>query len=431
MSRIALLKLIDRLLGPLIGRACAGLVRTEDVQKSGNGKGSQDAPSAASQEPPLSTASSSPPVLSRPAQARPVLVIRPGGLGDAAVLLPSLAALREALPSAVRIDILCEPRNAAVFGLAPLANTRTILYTKRPLTLRRRLRRAGYGAVLDTEQSHWFSAIFAAWTRAPIRIGFDTVPARSRLYTESVPYEPRGPEREQFRRLLAALVPALGDRLPLVSPPSERGVARSAPLDPPPSERGVARSAGGSTPCAADTAGGLGGQRPPSFAILHIGGSNPSKHWPPERYAALCDALHTRRGLRAVLVGSAADRAAAERAAALCRAAAPENRAGELSLPQTAALCAAAALFIGPDSGIAHLADLAGTPSVVLFGSGDAAKWGPCHGTAVSAAPSLACAPCSRYGTLHRRCGCRYECMSGISVESVLAALDRLTPPRP
>ena len=301
------------------------------------------------------------------------------------MLLPSLAALRAALPPAVRIDILCEPRNEAVFGLAPLPNTRTILYTRHPLTLRRRLRRAGYGAVLDTEQSHWFSAIFAAWTRAPIRIGFDTVPARSRLYTESVPYEPRGPEREQFRRLLAALPGGPGGQ----RPPS---------------------LAGGS------------GAAPPSFVALHIGGSNPSKHWPPERYAALCDALHTQRGLRAVLVGSAADRASAARIAALCRAAHPEVRAGELSLAETAALCADAALFIGPDSGIAHLADLAGTPSVVLFGSGDAAKWGPCHGVAVSASPPLPCAPCSRYGTLHRRPDCRYECMAAITVDAVLAA---------
>ena len=365
MSRIALLKLLDRLLGPPLARLAALSALSGGAESPGGAGGRAPRPSQGSAPP------------------APILLIRPGGLGDAAVLLPSLAALRAALPPAVRFDILCEPRNEAVFGLVPLPNTRTILYTRRPLTLRRRLRRAGYAAVLDTEQSHWFSAIFAAWSRAPVRIGFDTMPARSRLYTESVPYDPRGPEREQFHRLLSAFVPL------------REGTA---------------------------AAGGCGGQRPPSFAVLHIGGSNPSKHWAPERWAALCDALHTRRGLRAVLVGSAADRATAARVASLCHSAAPENRAGALSLAETAALCADAALFIGPDSGIAHLADLAGTPSVVLFGSGDAAKWGPCHGTAITAAPPLPCAPCSRYGTLHRRPGCRYECMAAITPEAVLEA---------
>ena len=111
----------------------------------------------------------------------------------------------------------------------------------------------------------------------------------------------------------------------------------------------------------------------------------------------------------------------------LCREAAPENRAGSLSLAGTWALCAGAALFVGPDSGIAHLADLSGTPAAVLFGSGDPAKWGPRHGRAVTAEPpACPCAPCSRYGTLHRRRGCRYECMAGIGAGAVAAAAGAL-----
>ena len=317
----------------------------------------------------------------------PVLVIRPGGLGDAIVLLPALAALREALPADVRIDILCEPRNQAAFALRPLPNTRILLYTRRPWSLSFRLYRAHYAAVLDTEQSHWFSAIFAAWTRAPIRIGFDTVLLRSQLYTQTVPYDLHAPEREQFHRLLSAFAQAIG----LAS------AARAAAAE-------------------------HGGQSHSSFAALHIGGSNPSKHWPAERYAALCDALHSRYGLRAVLLGSEDDRATAGRIVALCHEATPENRVGALSLADVADLCAQASLFIGPDSAIAHLADAAGTPSVVLFGSGDPAKWGPCHGTAVTA--GIPCAPCSRFGTLHRRRGCRYECIRDIPVAAVLASAE-------
>ena len=377
---------------------------TEGIHARCYGAGSQGASPSEALPPP--------PVLSRPAPARPdlrpVLVIRPGGLGDAAVLLPLLAAWRAELPADVRLDILCEPRNAAVFGLFPLPNTRILLYTAHPLSLRRRLRRAGYAAVLDTEQSHWFSAIFAAWTKAPVRIGFDTVPGRSRLYTHVVPYESRGPEREQFRRLLDCAQPREGTATQDGTGKMRTPRPAATVPDPVPPVPGLVRPA----------------QSDHGTVVLHIGGSNPSKHWPAKRYAALCDALQSRRGLRAVLVGSAADRGMAARIVSLCRSAAPENRTGGLSLAETAALCSQAALFIGPDSGIAHLADLAGTPSVVLFGSGDEAKWGPCHGVALRAQPPVGCAPCARFGTLHRRRGCRYECMTAITPEAVLAAVE-------
>ncbi len=323
----------------------------------------------------------------------PLLVIRPGGIGDAAVLLPVISALRSALPAHRRIDILCEPRNRAVFDRAGLPNVRVLSYSDRPLTLPRRLRRAGYGDVVDTEQSHWFSAVFAAWTRAPRRLGFDTVSGRARLYTTTVPYEERGAERDQFRRLIAAAVPSLA------TPDDTFPAPDVSPV-----------------PGVPDT----------PFAVVHVGGSNRSKRWPADRYAALCDGLRNRFGLDVILVGGRNDAAETERIAGLCTVAPPRNLAGALALAETWALCARASLFVGPDSGIAHLADLSGTPGVILFGSGDPAKWGPRHGRAVCASPLPACAPCSRYGTLHRRRGCRHECIRDIRVEDVLDEIARL-----
>lgn len=367
MNRISLLKFVDRLLGPAaVWQAARGMRR---YPRGDDG---------------------------RARATGPVLIIRPGGIGDAVVLLEPLVALRAALPSEIRLDVLCEPRNRAVFDLAAPPGVRVLSYTERPLGLARRLRRAGYAAVLDTEQSHWFSAVFTAWTRAPVRIGFDTVPRRSLLYTESVPYDPRGPEREQFARLLAAL------RLGVSASP-----APSAPFAPRwPTE----------VPASADR-----------YVVVHVGGSNASKRWPAERYAELCAALRQGRGLRCVLVGGTGDRAEAARVVAHCASGEPpENAVGRLSLAETWALCARAALFVGTDSGIAHLADFSGTPAVVLFGSGDPAKWGPRHGCAVTASPPAACAPCSRYGTLYRRRGCRYECVALIEPSAVLAAADAL-----
>ena len=41
----------------------------------------------------------------------------------------------------------------------------------------------------------------------------------------------------------------------------------------------------------------------------------------------------------------------------------------DLSLPEVTALVARARLFVGNDSGIAHIAAAVGAPSVVIFGS--------------------------------------------------------------
>ncbi|HKK00664.1 MAG TPA: glycosyltransferase family 9 protein, partial [Desulfuromonadales bacterium] len=50
-----------------------------------------------------------------------LLLIRPGGIGDAVLLVPAVRGLREAFPGAV-IHVLAERRNAAVFDLCPEAD---------------------------------------------------------------------------------------------------------------------------------------------------------------------------------------------------------------------------------------------------------------------------------------------------------------------
>ena len=130
-----------------------------------------------------------------------VLVERPGGIGDAVLLLPTLRALREAAPGS-SVDVLCESRNAPVFELSGLAD-RVLRAGAAPFATLRALRRGRYAAVLDTEQFHHFSAVLAARTRAPLRVGFNVAPARLGLYTHTVPYDLQGPEDAQFGRILA------------------------------------------------------------------------------------------------------------------------------------------------------------------------------------------------------------------------------------
>uniref|UniRef100_UPI0022EB7841 glycosyltransferase family 9 protein n=1 Tax=Falsiroseomonas oryzae TaxID=2766473 RepID=UPI0022EB7841 len=58
---------------------------------------------------------------------------------------------------------------------------------------------------------------------------------------------------------------------------------------------------------------------------------------------------------------------------------------GALSLPEAAAVLRRAALFIGNDSGLMHLAAAAGAPTLGLFGQSDSREYGPCGPRAAAA----------------------------------------------
>src|SRR4029078_13003431 len=49
----------------------------------------------------------------------------------------------------------------------------------------------------------------------------------------------------------------------------------------------------------------------------------------------------------------------------------------DLSLPEITALASRASLFVGNDSGIAHIAAAVNTPVVVIFGSSNRDHWHP------------------------------------------------------
>ena len=53
------------------------------------------------------------------------------------------------------------------------------------------------------------------------------------------------------------------------------------------------------------------------------------------------------------------------------------NLAGQVSLAQLAYIIAQAKLYIGPDTGITHLAAVTGIPVIALYGPTNPVKWGP------------------------------------------------------
>ena len=100
------------------------------------------------------------------------------------------------------------------------------------------------------------------------------------------------------------------------------------------------------------------------------------------------------------------------------------NAFTDLSLPEVTALAARAQLFVGNDSGIAHIASAVKTPSVVIFGSSNVAHWRPW-----TSAPheivreEMPCAPCPGYNCAEFDAP---ECIRRVSVEHVTAAIARV-----
>jgi ADP-heptose:LPS heptosyltransferase len=105
------------------------------------------------------------------------------------------------------------------------------------------------------------------------------------------------------------------------------------------------------------------------------------KVWPAERFVAVAQALTAPGGaLAGARIAILGGPGAAERAmAAPVLAALPGavDLVGTLALPEVAAVLRRAALYLGNDSGLMHLAAAAGAPVVGLFGQSDAREYGP------------------------------------------------------
>ena len=158
------------------------------------------------------------------------------------------------------------------------------------------------------------------------------------------------------------------------------------------------------------------------YACVHPGAQLPSRRWPPERFAAVADAL-AGRGLAVVLTGTQAE---ANLVAQVERAmhGPAINLAGRTTLWTLGALVERARLVVCNDTGISHIAAALGTPSVVVSSGADVERWAPLdrrrHTVLWQAVP---CRPCSfeRYPYGH-------ECATAITPDMVVQAAQRGVP---
>jgi ADP-heptose:LPS heptosyltransferase len=157
------------------------------------------------------------------------------------------------------------------------------------------------------------------------------------------------------------------------------------------------------------------------FVVLHPGSGGSAREWPPAHFAAVGRRLAGDYGLAVVVTGTDAERELAARVAA----AVPGARAlaGRTSLPVLAGLLAEARALVAASTGTAHLAAAVGTPVVGVYPpirDATPVRWGV-RGEEVAILKADA-PPCPR--CTGERCT-YWDCMTGVTPEAVLAALDR------
>ena len=363
-----------------------------------------------------------------PGPLRRILLIKPDHLGDLLLATPALAALRQSHPKA-RITALVGPWSGRMwqgnpsldalielpfpgFERTPPAHRPPSIVHRlaallRPYLLLLKyamlLRRGRYDAALLLRDDHWWGAALAALAGIPRRIGH-AHPLCAPLLTTALPYNPHEHVTRQALAVVTALSPQPAARSPQPSAfyPS---LAEHAWAD-------------------AWLASQLGpGER---LVVIHPGTGGSAKHWLPERWASVADALAATPGARLLLTGGPSEAPLVAQVAALMQSPAL-TLAGQTSVGQLAALLGRAALVLGVDSGPLHLAVSQGAPSVHLFGPSDQARFGPWGDPQRHRVlrAGLFCSPCGVFDACPRGT-IGPECMAAISVGEVVAAARQL-----
>jgi heptosyltransferase II len=336
------------------------------------------------------------------------LLRAPNWVGDVAMSLPALKALRASFPKD-DLAVLCRPWVADLYRLRPEVSSVIVEDVRgEHAGAKGQDRLAAALARERFDRAIVFPTSFrTAWTvaraRIPVRIGYRGQ-LRGALLTRSVPFRLTPGEHQVFQHL--RLVEAAG-AAPPAFPDTSWEVAKR--------EREAAWKV-------LKSAGFENG----AYVALHLASfEHAAKRWDLERFAQVVDALDAELSLCAVLLGSASEKAMNADAASLVRKARVIDLSGRSSLPEVLGILAEAALFIGNDSGISHLAAAAGTPTVVVFGPTDPDATRPWDGpredgrlprVAVVRRPPL-CAPCR-----FRVCPIDHACMAGVAPDAVLSA---------
>src|SRR5919106_1794873 len=337
------------------------------------------------------------------AAVRRVLVVRLRSIGDTVLATPSLFALKRFLPHA-QVDILVEDWVAPLLDNHPHVDNVVVLERGGVVArtrAARELRAARYDVVYNLHGGTTATFLTRA-TGARHRVGFKAYQYAT-LHTEVAPSalllwgQQKIHSVEQQLALLGWTGVPVTDR-----PRTSLGVDA-------PGAGAINRRL---------AAAGLEDRK---IALIHPAAAFATKQWPVGNFARVGDFL-AERGFAPVALVAPPESAVLENL--LKELSVPILSFNDLSLPEVTALAARSQLFVGNDSGIAHIAAAVGTPSVVIFGSSDIAHWRPWNsGAAEVVFEEMPCQPCHGYFCEKFA---QPECILRVPVSRVFAAIERV-----
>ena len=333
-----------------------------------------------------------------------VLVVKLRSIGDTVLSTPSLIALRRFLPHA-QIDILLEDWVAPLLdGFDAVNNVISVgKGSAERLKTAWNLRRQRYDVAFNLHGGTT-ATFFIAASRAKHRVGFadyqysflynHLLSSASDFWAAEFTHS-----AEQQLALLGFVDVPVKDR------PKSRLVVTEA------AETSINNKLSDSalrTPHSA-------------LALFHPSSAFFTKQWATENFARTTEFL-AEKGFHIVAVTSKKESKILDDLK--CESKIPITTFDDLALPEITALASKAKLFIGNDSGIAHIAAAVQTPTVVIFGSSNRNHWRPW-----TDAPNeivyeeFPCQPCPGYK-------CEVfgvpKCILSITPDSVFAAIERV-----
>lgn len=162
-----------------------------------------------------------------------------------------------------------------------------------------------------------------------------------------------------------------------------------------------------------------GWNRADRVVAIFPGGTFPHKRWPTQKFVQLCESLQQEQDLHLIILGAASDSEACVRLTEKLNGKAL-NLVGQTSLHQMVSVLRRCCLFVGNDSGPAHLASAVGGPCVTLTSSIEyPGWWEPWNSRRSTIRYSVPCEHCFSYTDCPL--GTR-DCIERIEVSKVLAA---------
>jgi heptosyltransferase I len=283
-----------------------------------------------------------------------VCIVMMSAVGDAVHVLPVINALKRHHP-ACHITWVLQPGPASlVRGHRSVDDI--VLFDRTKgfgafRDVRRDLAGRAFDLVIDL-QVYFKAGLVTAFTRAPVKLGFDRARARDMnwLFTNRrIPAHAGQHVQDQYFEFLTALeVPTDRPEWDLGPWPAER--AWQAEFF-----RTIER---------------------PAAAIV-VATSKPQKDWPPERWALVVDALDHDFGLQPVLVGGRSPRELHAEQAILAASGQQARSSLGSGLRNLVGILDGSAVVLSPDTGPLHMAVALDRPVVSLVGYSNPKRTGP------------------------------------------------------